>query len=168
VNYTLMGDKLDHTKVVKINSFEGGPNDGLIWPVKVFRGKQPFDLETQSLVIPHTFGNDNSAYWSNFDWQKSIEAGMASVGARYSGKYGFVATEMSWPITHMVAPKEDTLACEACHSRNGRLANIEGVYLPGRDRNRVIDFLGWAAALLALIGVIIHGGLRIYAARKGH
>jgi octaheme c-type cytochrome (tetrathionate reductase family) len=168
VNYTLMGDKLDNSKVVQINRFEGGPKDGLIWPVKVFHGQQPFDLESKSLVIPHTFGDDNSAYWSNFDWQKSIVAGMKSVNAPYSGKYGFVKTEMSWPITHMVAPKEDTLTCEACHSKNGRLKNLAGVYLPGRDSNRVIDVLGWTFALLTLLGVLGHGALRIYMARKGN
>jgi octaheme c-type cytochrome (tetrathionate reductase family) len=167
VVYTLLGDKLDHTKVVQINRFEGGPGDGLIWPVKVFRGKQPFDLESKSLVIPHTFGDDNSAYWSNFDWEKAIEAGMKSVGAPFSGKVGFVESTMVWPLTHMVSPKEDTLTCQSCHSKNGRLKSLAGIYVPGSHNNRYLDWLGWLAAAAALLAVIVHGGFRIYTSRKG-
>ena len=67
---------------------------------------------------------------------------------------------MVWPITHMVAPKEDALSCTQCHSDGGRLKDVNGVYLPGRDRNSVVEFVGKMMALLALLGVIAHGGLR--------
>ena len=169
VKYTLLGDKLDPNKVVQINRFEGSPTDGKskIWPIKVFRGKQPYDKATQSLLIPHTFGPDDSAFWSNFDWPKSLAFGMKSVNQKFSGDYGFVSTEMSWPLTHMVAPKDDALKCTQCHSTTGRLQKVSGLYMPGRDANKVLNFLGWTAALLALIGVIIHGALRYRAARKG-
>ena len=169
VQYTLLGEKLDPDKVVRINRFDGSPTDGKskIWPIKVFHGKQPYDKATQSLLIPHTFGPDDSAYWSNFDWKKSLTAGMKAVNQKFSGDYGFVTTEMSWPITHMVAPKDDALRCTQCHSPYGRLQKVSGIYMPGRDANKYLDFLGWSAALLALIGVIIHGALRIRAARKG-
>ena len=56
VNYTLRETKLDPSKVVKINSFEGSPTDGksMIWPIKVFRGKQPYDIGQQSVGgVPH-------------------------------------------------------------------------------------------------------------------
>jgi len=43
-------------------------------------------------------------------------------GAPFSGQVDFIRTEMSWPITHMVAPKEKALACTECHSKAGRLA----------------------------------------------
>jgi hypothetical protein len=50
---------------------------------------------------------------------------------------------MSWPITHMVAPKEKALACVECHSKDGRLAGIEGVYMPGAsDNNKLVDTAG--------------------------
>ena len=42
-------------------------------------------------------------------------------GLPYSGNYDFAATEMFWPQTHMVAPKERALQCQACHSERGRL-----------------------------------------------
>jgi hypothetical protein len=172
VNYTLSDTKLDPSKVVKINSFEGSPTDGksMIWPVKVFRGKQPYDEVNKILVAPHTFGNDDTSYWSNFDWDKSLEAGMKAANMPYSGKYGFVKTEMSWPITHMVAPKADALTCDQCHDAKtgGRLKNVKGIYMPGRgDNNKWLDMGGWALALLTLIGVLLHGAGRIYTHRKG-
>ncbi|GAB4513614.1 MAG: tetrathionate reductase family octaheme c-type cytochrome [Sulfuricaulis sp.] len=169
VQYTLLGDKLDPGKVVQINRFAGSPTDGKskIWPMKVFHGKQPYDKVTMSLLIPHTFGPDDSAFWSNFNWDKSLEFGMRSVNKEFSGQYGFVSTEMSWPITHMVAPKDDALECRQCHSAASRLHKVEGIYMPGRDSNRYLDILGGGAAFFALLGVIGHGALRIFSNRKG-
>jgi octaheme c-type cytochrome (tetrathionate reductase family) len=169
VDYTLRGTKVDPEKIVHINSFEGSPTDGKskVWPVKIFRGKQPYDKVSMSLLIPHTAGDDNAAYWKVFDWKKALTAGMQAVDDKFSGQYGFVSTEMTWPITHMVAPKEDALKCTQCHSPYGRLQKVSGLYMPGRDANKYLNFLGWTAALLTLIGVLIHGALRIRAARKG-
>jgi len=169
VRYTLLGDKVDKAAgVTPINHYEGSPDDGKsrIWPVKVFRGMQPYDPVNQTLVIPHTAGKDDTAYWTNFDWEKAISAGMAYVGAPFSGKVDFIKTEMSWPITHMVAPAEKALSCEQCHSKNGRLQNIQGVYMPGRDSSKLLDIAGWTIALFAFIGVLIHGGLRILTRNK--
>jgi len=86
---------------------------------------------------------------------------MQTAGLPYSGKFGFVSTEMSWPITHMVAPKTDALGCAQCHSANGRLQGISGIYLPGRDHSKLLDSAGWAVVLLSLLGVLIHGGTRV-------
>jgi octaheme c-type cytochrome (tetrathionate reductase family) len=173
VDYTLRETKLDPSKTVKINTFHGSPTDGksMIWPMKVFRGKQPYDSESNQLVVFHTYGKDDSAYWGNFNWDKALEYGMKEIGAEYSGKYAFVETEMSWPITHMVAPKGDALTCAQCHDAKtgGRLKNVSGLYMPGTGRqNEWLDMGGWALALLTLLGVIIHGAGRIYMSnRKG-
>lgn len=163
VNYTLLGDKIDREAVTPINHFEGGPNDGQsrIWPVKVFRGMQPYDPVNRTLVIPHTAGNDDTAYWSNFDWQKAVATGMSGADRPFSGQVDFIKTEMSWPITHMVAPAEKALQCAQCHTKNGRLQKIQGIYIPARDSNRLVDRIGWSLALLTLIGVLIHGTIRI-------
>jgi len=157
------------TGVTPINRFLGGPDDGksMIWPVKVFRGVQPYDPVTHSLVAPHTAGQDDSSYWKHFDWGKAIASGMATVNAPFSGKVDFLKTEMSWPITHMVAPKEKALDCRDCHRRGGRLAAITGVYLPGRDHNPLLDGAGFGLAGLTLLGMLAHGGLRILARGKG-
>jgi len=172
VNYTLRETKLDPSQVIKINSFEGSPTDGKskIWPMKVFHGKQPYDVGNNQLLVFHTYGKDDSALWSNFNWDKAIEFGMREIGAEYSGKYAFVETEMSWPITHMVAPKKDALTCAQCHAPRagvGRLDKVPGIYMPGRHGNELLDTAGWGLAGLALLGVVVHGGLRI-ATRKKH
>jgi octaheme c-type cytochrome (tetrathionate reductase family) len=169
VRYTLLSDKIDPSQVVPINTFEGSPTDGksLIWPVKVFRGKQPYDAGNMTLVTPQTAGNDDKGYWKNFNWERAIASGMATAGAPFSGKIGFVATEMRWPITHMVAPKDKTVACVECHSKDSRLKGIPGIYMPGHSAKRWLDVIGWSVALLALIGVVVHGALRVVTARKG-
>jgi hypothetical protein len=105
--------------------------------------------------VAHTAGKDDAAYWGNYDWEKSLTVGML----------GFVSTTMRWPITHMVAPKDDALRCKDCHRDNGRLAGIDGIYMPGRDRSVLLDTGGGLLALLALAGVLVHGGGRIVAHR---
>ncbi|MBK7422794.1 MAG: tetrathionate reductase family octaheme c-type cytochrome [Propionivibrio sp.] len=170
VNYTLVTDKIEKSEgVIRINWLGGSPTDGksLIWPVKVFRGSQPFDPINKTLVKPHTAGNDDTGYWKNLVWDKAVETGMKDAGLPFSGKVDFVKTEMFWPITHMVAPKENALACVECHSKNGRLAGIQGVYIPGRDANKLIDTIGWGIALLALLGSLGHG-LMLFVARRKH
>lgn len=169
VKYTLFGDKVDGSSVVKINEFMGGPADpdARIWPVRVFRGKQMYDKGLQTLAVLHTTGNDDTAFWKNYDWDKAMTTGMKAVGAEYSGSMGFVETEMSWPITHMVAPKEDALSCQQCHKENGRLAAITDIYMPGRNNTPLIDKLGWTIALLTLIGVLVHGGIRYLMSKRG-
>jgi hypothetical protein len=89
------------------------------------------------------------------------------VGLPFSGRFDFVETTYVFPITHMVAPKENTLACTECHSRqDSRLANLSGFYMPGRDRGNWLDVMGWIAVLGALAGVVLHGAGRIFANGK--
>jgi octaheme c-type cytochrome (tetrathionate reductase family) len=167
--YTLADTKIDKDhQPIWINKYEGSASDGksLIWPVKNFTGKQPFDPENRTLVVTHLAGADDTAYWTNLDWSKAITAGMKTAGRPFSGKIDFVETASQWPITHMVAPKEKALGCVECHSRNGRLAAIQGVYLPGRDAQGLIDTLGWGLAFLAMVGSLGHGLMRIVSRRK--
>lgn len=169
VNYTLLGDKVSKSDgITRINWFEGSADDAnsLIWPVKVFRGSQPYDPVNQTLVTPHTAGDDDTSYWKNFGWEKAIATGMASVGAPFSGKVDFVKTEMVWPVTHMVAPKDKSVRCIECHQQDGRLQHVGGIYIPGRDHVRLIDLIGFALAGLTLLGVLGHGALRYLSHRK--
>lgn len=163
VNYTLLTDKIDPSgPVTRINTLGGSPTDGksLIWPIKRFGGKQPYDTVNKTLITPHTAGNDDTGYWKNLEWNKAIEVGMKTSGTPYSGKFDFVKTQMDWPITHMVAPKEKALTCEECHARNGRLAGLDGIYMPGTGANELIDRFGWALVLLTLLGTLAHGAIR--------
>ena len=170
VVFTLPDDKIDPTKVVPINAFKGSPDDGKsrIWPIKVFRGKQMYDKVNNTLVVTSLSDDKDSALWKNFDVNKAVKFGQEYVGKEFSGEAGFVKTQMSWPITHMVAPKEDALKCNQCHRENGRLAGIKGIYMPSTNNTPIIDMLGWSVALLALIGVIIHGAIRYFMYKRGH
>ena len=164
VTYTLLGDKVQKGDTpTRINTMGGSAGDGrsLIWPMKVFRGSQPYDPVNKTLVTPHTAGNDDTAYWKNFGWEKAIATGMKASGAPFSGKVDFINTEMSWPITHMVAPKGDAVRCNECHARGGRLDKIEGIYIPGRDGNPWVSLIGWLAAGGTLAGVLLHGLVRV-------
>ncbi|MBL0087378.1 MAG: tetrathionate reductase family octaheme c-type cytochrome [Ideonella sp.] len=169
VTYTLLSDKVEKSdKPTPINRMGGSATDGksMIWPMKVFRGKQPYDPDNKTLITPHTAGNDDTGYWKNLDWNKAAPVGMKDSGAAFSGKVDFISTEMSWPITHMVAPKDKALGCTECHARQGRLAGIEGVYLPARDANAWIERGGWALAVLSLLGVMGHGAIRFATRRR--
>ncbi|MEW8584335.1 MAG: cytochrome C, partial [Candidatus Thiodiazotropha sp.] len=96
----------------------------------------------------------------NYDFARAIRVGMEQHNIPYSGRYDFVETYSFWPITHMVAPSEEALDCVECHSRDGRLDQLEGFYLPGRDSFRWLDILGYLALGGALLGVLAHGLLR--------
>ena len=170
VNYTTQDMKIDPAQVVRINDFLGSPDDpkARIWPVKRFHGTQPYGKVHMQLLVPHTATPDDSAFWFNFDWDKALAAGATATGQPYSGQHGFVKTEMLWPITHMVAPGKDAVACASCHSSadKSRLGDLPGVYLPGRDHNRWIDNLGWLAVVGALGGVLVHAFARLLTRRR--
>jgi hypothetical protein len=91
---------------------------------------------------------------------------MKTSGTPYSGKFDFIKTEMSWPITHMVAPKEKALACAECHAKDGRMSGLDGIYVPGNHANTLVDKLGWGLVLLTLLGVLGHGAVRVVSNRK--
>ncbi|MCE1239636.1 MAG: tetrathionate reductase family octaheme c-type cytochrome [Azonexaceae bacterium] len=156
--------------VLELNRIEGSAGDpsSRIWPFKVMRGKQAYDPVNDTLVVNHVFGDDDTALWKNYDYAKSIRAGMEYAGLPYSGEFGFIETRMNWFITHMVAPKEKAVPCAECHTRDatGRLAKIEGIYLPGRDRNPWIDLFGGLAIVGAIGGGLIHGLARILTRRQ--
>ena len=165
VSYQLLNERVrkNNDGYVLINDFEGSPDDGKsrIWPVKIFRGVQPYDPVLDTLVIPHTTGHDEASYWENFNWEKAVDAGMRSADLPFSGKVDFIKTQMSWPITHMIAPADNAVKCVECHQNNGRLKKISGIYIPARDSNEKLDKYGWLVAILTLTGVVLHGIGRI-------
>lgn len=159
-----MGDKIGVERPVVLSGPNGRPGDpnSRIFPFKIHKGVQPYDPVNMIMGIPKLFGPKGSgAYWSNFDWKASLTAGMASAGLPFSGEVKFIETITYWPINHMVAPKEKAVSCASCHARNGLMAGIDGVYIPGRDRNKMLDMIGWTLVALSLAGVGIHGVMRV-------
>ena len=167
-SHYMIGDKVDSTQVLQLNTLLGDYHDpnAKIIPVKVHRGKQIFDSENEILIVPHLFGKDSTSYWKNFDWDKASRTGMESLNIPYSGHYSFVKTEMYWPINHMVSESSEALSCKECHSPNGRLKDLDGFYMTGRDSNPLLDWIGIAMIIGALIGVSIHAGIRISKGKK--
>ena len=168
IDFATLDDRIDPTGIVQLNTLGGAPDDpkSRIWPVKTLRGKQPIDAQRATLVAASLFGKKDDGFWKTFDWSTSIDAAMKAAGREFSGEVGFVETEMRIPVNHMVAPAEDALACESCHSRDGRMSGVEGLYMPGIGSVPVLDKLFLTMALLALIGVLLHGAIRFISSRK--
>jgi octaheme c-type cytochrome (tetrathionate reductase family) len=168
VEYTLLGDRIDPTGIVGINRIGGdaASPDARIFPFKRMLGKQAYDAVNEYLIQSNVYGpGGDTAFWTNYDWDKALRAGMAGSDVPYSGKFGFVETEMWWPTTHMVAPASEALDCGSCHARDGRLANVAGFYLPGRDGFALTDRIGLIALALALAGIAVHVALRVIGGR---
>ncbi len=142
-----------------------------IWPVKIMRGTQPFDpvnmLLIQPMLASHVKGS--GALWADYDWKVACTKGMNYIGLPYSGHYSFLKTESMWPLNHEVSPSDKALQCADCHnSSDSRLKNLTGFYLPGRDHNSWVDNSGLLFILLVVLGVTIHGVLRVVSNKKNN
>jgi len=169
MNYTTIDTKFNPAKgPIDINSYVGSSTDGQsrICPFKQMHTVQPYDKGNNTLVYMHLWGDDENAYWGNYDFGNAIEAGMKKHNLPYSGEYDFVETYSYWPITHMVAPKEKALSCNECHSKEGRMESLGGFYMPGRDSNRWLDTLGILAVIATIFVVFSHGLIRAVMNKK--
>jgi len=169
LRYSRIEDRIDPEKIVHLNSPAGDPADSnsRISPFKILSGRQPFDTESNRLVIPKLVGPKGSgAYWGDFDWTRAISAGMQDAGLEFSGNTGFVETIFYRPLNHAVAPKEKALVCVECHSNKGRLAGVSGIYIPGRDSSPTLDRAGIFIVAASMLGALCHGLLRVLARRR--
>ena len=74
---------------------------------------------------------------------------------------------MNWPINHQVSNSKSSVQCAECHTReNSRLAKLTDFYMPGRDYSSLVDTLGIWTLILTLVGISIHGALRIIMGKK--
>ncbi len=161
-------DAVDPSATVAVSHPVGSADDpkSRIFPFKVHRGNQPYDKVNKTLLAPLL--STPKGYWTTFDMNDAIARGQEALGVPYSGRYDFVRTTYVFPTTHMVAPKENAVACTECHDRTqSRLAGLGGFYMPGRDYNHWINTIGWIMALGALIGVVLHGLGRIFSGANG-
>ncbi len=168
--YTLLSDQIDPRQTVSVNRISGSHDnpEARIWPFKRMVGKQPYDKKYNRLLATQVYGPETkTALWSNYDWLLALEVGQQEAVAtgeaelEFSGEFGFVANEMYWPITHMVAPKEKALTCAQCHAANGRLQTLPGFYLTGRDGGGWVNWLGLLIVGGTLLGVLVHALLRL-------
>ncbi len=164
IKTVMAGDKINPKETVRISWPVGSREDpnARIFPFKIHRGKQPYDIVNNIFLAPLLSPEENG-YWKTFDWQDSSKRGMEIMGLPFSGKIGFVDTEYVFPTTHMVAPAKNALTCSECHVRSGgRMKNLAGFYMPGRDSFKLLDMLGWACVLAACAGVLLHGLGRLF------
>jgi hypothetical protein len=160
---TTAKDVIDPAQTVKVSHPVGSREDpnSRISPFKIHKGRQPYDKVHKRLLAPLLTGE--KGYWTTFDMQEALAIGNRTLGIEYSGEFDYVDTTYAYPSTHMVAPKEKSLSCTECHIReNGRIANLSGIYLPGRDRLKIVDTIGWLAVFGALIAVVLHGIGRLF------
>ncbi len=115
----LAGDAINPDEVTKLNWPQGNRVDpkAKIFPFKVMRGKQPYDVQAKIIAIPKLFGK--TGYWKTYDWNDALAQGMKSAGLEYSGEFGFAETAAWWKINHMVAPADNALKCKSCHAKDG-------------------------------------------------
>ncbi len=150
-------DTIDPSGIVPVSRPLGDMNDphSRIFPFKVHRGKQPYDKINNKLLAPLLSGDDG--YWTTLDWDEALNKGMDYMDMPFSGQFDFVETTYVFPTTHMVAPKDTVVNCTECHqTENSRLANLTGFYMPGRDRFKPVDILGWAMVAGSFLGVMLH------------
>lgn len=117
----LKGDPIDPETVTHINRPNGDIADptARIWPFKIHMAKQPYDEVHRYLLIPKTVGP--GGYWTDFDWEQAVRLATDATGLAFSGELGFAETDMYWPLTHMIAPKERALQCTDCHGSATRM-----------------------------------------------
>jgi len=117
----LVGDPIDPAGVTHLNRPRGDISNpaAKIWPFKVHRALQPFDSKRNVLLTPILSGE--GGFWHEFDWKKALTLGAKASGLEFSGEFGFARTIMAWPLSHMVEPARNALACQDCHGERGRL-----------------------------------------------
>lgn len=169
-NHHLLTDSITEVPV-KINTLYGSYADrnSKIVPVKVHRGSQPYDTESRRIVQAKLWDPEKGkgALWVDYNWNAALKAGMAYLDLPYSGKYDFVKTEMFLPVSHMVSPAENALECKDCHTHdNSRLAAVGGFYMPGRDRNNLIDTMGKVLIIISFLAIAAHAIARNVSRKK--
>lgn len=159
----LIGDSFNPKEILSLNRPMGKPgeNNSKIWPFKIMRGKQIFDRKNGYLIQAKIYGEKGSgAYGADFDWDKAARAGMSYINLPYSGSFGFAETEMHWPLSHMTLEGKKALSCVDCHSKEGRLEKLPGIYIPGQHRLLWLEIIGWGSVLLTILGVLLHAVFR--------
>jgi octaheme c-type cytochrome (tetrathionate reductase family) len=115
----LPGQTMDSAVVTDLSMPMGDIDDpnARIWPFKVHRGVQPYDVGYSHFLSPKLFGP--GGFWATWDWNQAFTNGADASGVEYSGQYGWAETTMFWSINHMVQAEENALTCMQCHGDEG-------------------------------------------------
>jgi len=177
VEHAVIGDTVTPGQVFNINTMSGSNGNGLIFPVKRFVGKQPYDSGNNEIGIPNLFPpTEDGAYWKDYNWETALASGAQAVGRSYVGPAGFIESEYTWVQNHMVAPAADAVRCWECHNPYSRLdfaalgydANrIETSLTQSKDgsvtwRGYLVDPSGWVDADNWLGWVYVANGDWVY------
>ncbi len=110
----MVGDKIQPTETVSLNAPLGERRNPLarIYPFKIHTAMLPYDAERKTLVAPRLW----DGYWKDYDWTNAIVTGMKEMGLPFSGKVGFIKTEMYSALHHTVPPARQALGCTDCHA----------------------------------------------------
>ncbi|MFD0981920.1 multiheme c-type cytochrome [Tropicimonas aquimaris] len=146
-----------------ISLYDGvaGAGSSRIAPVKVMHSVVPIDAESRALASVLFSGRGRDALWNDFRWEDAVEAGMDAAGVDFSGDVAFARVRQMIPVNHMVAPADQALDCNACHVRAGRLADLPGGFVPGRDGFDLLDKAGLLLLAATLAAVLLHLILRL-------
>jgi len=122
------------------------------------------------LIQPKTVSTKpgDGGYWAEFNWDRAAEEGMKQVNLPYSGHYGFVQTEMYWPVNHMVSPKSQAVQCGECHTReNGPACKSEWFFIfRGETTTPGWSFLASVSWFSHSQQTVVHGSVRFLMNRK--
>jgi octaheme c-type cytochrome (tetrathionate reductase family) len=156
----------DESQPLKINTLFGSfqDKDSRIIPVKVHRGKQPYDTEYKGLLQAKLWDAQpgEGALWLDLNWEAALEKGMKNLGRPYSGNFDFINTELYLPVNHMVSPASKALSCNDCHTRiDSRMASIPGAYIPAATVMTALDNYGILMILFSFAAVGLHAAFRI-------
>ncbi len=162
INTLTFKDIIDPDKTVKVSWPTGNRKDknSRIFPFKVHRGKTPYDKVNKTMLAPLL--SEPEGFWKTLDWDDAVDKGMRAINQPFSGKIGFVNTTYVMPTTHMVTPVRNALKCMDCHIKNGRLAKLEGFYMPGRDRFKLLTMAGWGIIAASIVGIFLHALVRFF------
>ncbi len=117
----ITGDRIDPAVPTRMTAPLGDRADpsAQIWPFKVHRGKQPYDVSYRYFLIPNVHGDQG--FWTAFNWATALRVGAELSGLPFSGLYDFAPTEMYIPLSHMVTGADRALDCRDCHGAGARL-----------------------------------------------
>lgn len=110
----MVGDRVQAGKTVSLCTPLGERQNpkARIYPFKIHTAMLPYDAERQTLVAPRLWGG----YWQDYNWTNAVASGMKAVDLPFSGKVGFINTEMFSGLHHTVPPAKKALGCTDCHA----------------------------------------------------